>query len=153
MPQIDESNSSGEYGLSNISTLDQFCSSAHECAMLLMTNALYIQKELPNVDLPAADRTAIENLCADWIGTKHDVVHEVGELKETPNIDERIRRIMSWLREDMVKLNEQVCRLNELAKSDDRFSLAYLLVAESGTNVLRGFTSTGDSAELALHHG
>lgn len=134
-------------------SVGDFCSAAHAFAMLLMSNAVYIQKELPNVDLPDQNRTAIETLCTEWIGTKHDVVHEVGELKESANIDERIRRIMGWLSEDMVNLNEQVCRLNELAKSDDRFSLAYLLVAESGANVLTGFTSTGDSAELALHHG
>jgi hypothetical protein len=103
--------------------------------------------------LPADVRASIESLCADWIGTKHDVVHELGELNEVPNIEDRIRRIMSWLGEDMVKLQEQVRKLEALATSEPRFRLAYLLVGESGGNTLRSFVAAGESAERLLQGG
>jgi hypothetical protein len=130
--------------------LDEFCSAAYACAMSLMSNADYVQKELPTVELPTDIRASVESLCADWIGTKHDVVHELGELKESSNIEDRIRRIMSWLGEDMVKLQEQVRKLEALAKSEDRFKLAYLLVGESGGNILRSFVAAGESADRAF---
>lgn len=133
-----------------IGTLDEFCSAAYACAMSLMSNAAYVQKELPTVKLPTDIRASVESLCADWIGTKHDVIHELDELKESPNIEDRIRRIMSWLGEDMVKLHEQVRRLEALATSEDRYRLAYLLVGESGGNILRSFVAAGESADRVL---
>lgn len=57
-----------------IGTLDEFCSAAYACAMSLMSNAAYVQKELPTVELPTDIRASVESLCADWIGTKHDVI-------------------------------------------------------------------------------
>lgn len=130
--------------------LDQFFSAAYACAMSLMSNADYVQKELPNVELPADIRASIESLCSDWIGAKHDVVHELAELKESTNIEDRVRRIMAWLGEDMVKLQEQVRKLEALARSDERFRLAYLLVGESGGNILRSFVAAGESADQVL---
>lgn len=130
--------------------LDEFCSTAYACAMSLMSNADYVQKELPKVELPTDIRASVESLCADWIGTKHDVVHELGELKESSNIEDRVRRIMAWLGEDMVKLQEHVRNLEAIAKSEDRFKLAYLLVGESGGNILRSFVAAGESADRVL---
>ena len=132
--------------------LDRFCSTAYACAISLMSNADYVQKELPNVELPTDMRASIEVLCSDWIGTKHDVVHELAELKDCANIDDRIHRIMAWLGEDMVKLQEQVRKLEALATSDERFKLAYLLVGESGGNILRSFVSAGESADQVLEN-
>jgi len=131
-------------------TLDAFCSAAYACAMSLMSNAAYVQKELPSVELPADVRASIVSLCADWIGTKHDVIHELDELKESSDIDDRIRRIMSWLGEDVATLHDQVRRLETLATSEDRYRLAYLLVGESGGNILRSFVAAGESADRVL---
>lgn len=118
--------------------------------MSLMSNAVYVQKELPYIELPADARVSSESVCTEWIGTKHDVVHELDELTDSSNIGDRIRRIMSWLGEDMAKLQEQVRMLEALAKSDDRFKLAYLLVGESGGNILRSFVVAGESADRTL---
>lgn len=115
-----------------------------------MSNADYVQKELPTVELPTDIRASVEALCTDWIGTKHDVIHELDELQESSNIEDRVRRIMSWLGEDMVKLQEQVRRLEALATAEDRYRLAYLLVGESGGNILRSFVAAGESADRVL---
>lgn len=50
----------------------------------------------------------------------------------------------------MAKLQEQVRMLEALAKSDNRFTLAYLLVSESGESILRSFVAAGESADRAL---
>ncbi len=130
--------------------LNEFSSAAYAFAMSLMSNAAYVQKELPSVELPTDIRASVESLCSDWIGTKHDVVHELGELMDSSDIEDRIRRIMSWLGADMVKLQEQVRKLESLAQLEDRFRLAYLLVGESGGNILRSFVATGESADRVL---
>ena len=128
----------------------KFSGAASACAMSLMSNASYIQKELANVQLPDDARTNVEKLCGDWIGTMHDVMHELGELTEQGNIGDRVRRIMSWLSEDVVKLQQQVRELERLANSDERFKLAYLLVGESGGNVLCSFVAAGEAADRYL---
>ena len=130
--------------------LEEFSSAAYACAMSLMSNADYVQKELPTVELPIDIRASVEALCTDWIGTKHDVIHELDEWQESSNIEDRVRRIMSWLGEDMVRLQEQVRRLESLATAEDRYRLAYLLVGESGGNILRSFVAAGESADRVL---
>lgn len=51
----------------------------------------------------------------------------------------------------MVKLQEQVRKLRGgTASSDERFKLAYLLVGESGGNVLRSFVAAGEYADQVL---
>jgi hypothetical protein len=130
--------------------LSTFSSTASACAMVMMSNATYIQKELANVELPEATRTGVENLCNEWIGTKHDVMHELGELDSAGNTGNRIRCIMSWLSEDIVKLQECVKELEALARTNQRFNLAYLLVGESGANVMRSFVAVGEAADRLL---
>jgi len=130
--------------------VEKFSSAASSCAMTLMSNASYIQKELANVELPIDARSNVEKLCSEWIGTKHDVIHELGELSDQVNIGDRVRRIMSWLSEDVVRLQQQVRELERLANSDERYKLAYLLVGESGGNVLRSFVAAGEAADRFL---
>ena len=105
---------------------------------------------MANVELPIDARSNVEKLCSEWIGTKHDVIHELGELSEQVNIGDRVRRIMSWLSEDVVRLQQQVRELERLANSDERYKLAYLLVGESGGNVLRSFVAAGEAADRFL---
>ena len=130
--------------------LDGFITAASSCAMSLMSNAGYILKELPNVELPTEDLAELESICSDLIGTKHDVIHELGDLKECSNLDDRVRRVMCWISEDVIKVRDMVEHLDALAKSDPRYGSAYLLVAESGTNILKSFVPTGRSAGRLL---
>ena len=94
--------------------------------------------------------TAVGLLIAQRIPAETDAFGPVDELQESSNIEDRIRRIMSWLGEDMVKLQEQVRRLEALATAEDRYRLAYLLVGESGGNILRSFVAAGESADRVL---
>lgn len=44
----------------------------------------------------------------------------------------------------------QLRRLEALATAEDRYRLAYLLVGESGGNILRSFVAAGESADRVL---
>ncbi len=66
----------------NVNAIRAMMAAAHNCAMEMLTNASYIQKELPNVKMPDALLATTEDLCSEFIGTKHDSVSELSELDE-----------------------------------------------------------------------
>jgi len=55
-------------------------SEARQCAMAMVDNGPCIQRELPNVRMDDATRTATETLCAKLIDIGHDAAHELFEL-------------------------------------------------------------------------
>ncbi len=62
--------------------LQIFASAAQNCAMQMMSNAAYIQTELPSLTLPEGMSEQITVLCDSLIATKHDVISELFELSE-----------------------------------------------------------------------
>lgn len=131
----------------------EFMASAGACAQAMLENATYIEKELGTLDIPEPILGDIREVCTSLNGTKHDVVHELGELSDLLDssssqlVPDRVRRVMSWLSEDVSKLNGLVKSLEPLTKEDKRIGIAYLLVAESATNILHRFTEAGDAAD------
>ena len=134
----------------------EFMTTAGACAHAMLENATYIEKELGSLDIPESIRVAIREVCSGLNGTKHDVVHELGEVDDllgtskSEVIPDRVRRIMAWLSEDVSKLHELVTSLDALTKEDKRIGIAYLLVAESATNILHRFTEAGDVADKCV---
>lgn len=55
-----------------LTVLDVFTLCARECAVQMMQNAIYVQKELPNVQMSGALRRQAGETCDQLIGTKHD---------------------------------------------------------------------------------
>ncbi len=65
----------------------------------MMSNAVYIQTELPNLTLPEGANAQITALCDSLISTKHDVISEIFELSEVmepspADIHNRVQRIV-----------------------------------------------------------
>ena len=133
--------------------LEAFQSAAWRCAHTLLENVMYIQKELPALDLAEAQRSAIVQICSTLVGTKHDVVSELFDLQDIEGaagpdvIQKRIERIVQMVIEDLTQLHEVVQSLESAIASDRRVGLAYLLVAESATNMLRSFVEMRDAAD------
>ena len=131
----------------------EFMTNAAACAHAMLENATYIEKELGSLDISESLRVAIREVCSGLNGTKHDVVHELGEIADllgslkSEVVPDRVSRIMAWLSEDVSKLHALVKSLDALAKEDKRIGVAYLLVAESATNILHRFTEAGDAAD------
>ncbi|MBK9520655.1 MAG: hypothetical protein IPO13_03365 [Rhodocyclaceae bacterium] len=134
----------------------EFMTTAGTCANAMLEHATYIEKELRSLDIPESIRVAIREVCSSLNGTKHDVVHELGEFDDllgtskSKVIPDPIRRIMVWLSEDVSKLHALAKSLEALAKEDKRIGIAYLLVAESATNILHRFTEADDAADKCI---
>jgi hypothetical protein len=73
---------------------------AHRCAMAMLDNASYIERELPNVRMDAANHASAIELCSSLIGTKHDIKLEAAAkddpacagLRRRLYLSDRIRR-------------------------------------------------------------
>lgn len=119
----------------------------------MLDNGAFIQKELGSIDVSDRLRGAISDVCSALMATKHDVISELIELDglgatpEAAVVQDRVDRIFQWLSEEIPKLHELVMSLESASKEEPRHGIAYILVAESATNVLRSFGSMADALE------
>jgi len=125
-----------------------FVQSARSCAMQMMSNVTYIQKELPSLDLPPELHARVETVCGSLLGTKHGVITELFELVEiiekggsTNERNKRMARVVSWLLEPIQEMDELLQALGKLCDKEPRFFSVYLLLIESATNILNVFNS------------
>ncbi len=133
---------------------------SYACAMAMLETGTYIEQELPNVPMDERVRVKVSELCAELIGTKHDVIHELAELAELVSkgaeeqqVMSALERIIRWLWDDIREMHDVVMLLRAAADSDPAYNLGFILVSESAVNVLGPFTrakeavnSLGDSA-------
>ncbi len=120
---------------------------AGRCALVMLENASYIERELPYVRLPDDLRAQISDLCSSLTSTKHDVFSELFELDEilaastvdASIIASRIERIVRWLSEDLPRMHELVMALRASSDRDVQYTGACVLVTESAANILRAF--------------
>lgn len=138
--------------------IQTFTRAARQCAMLMLSNAQYIENELPRVRLPEGMDGQLRAVCAALTATKHDVISELFELGEmggagaTPEeLTRRIHRSIQWLGETIEELNQAVRTLQAATKTDFRMGLGFMLVAESAVNILTAFTEAAQAAPRAEH--
>jgi hypothetical protein len=123
--------------------LIRFAGETHACAMQMMGNAAYIQKELPGLEMPDSLRDQIAKLCSDLIGSKHDLLNEVVELEEVMVADadldriiNRVKMIHGWIQDDTLSIHQCVEAVNEAVKCGTAPGLVAMLVRESAANIL-----------------
>lgn len=140
-----------------LTMLEPFVMSARECAVQMLQNGMYIQKELPNVKMSDTLRQQTAEVCGQLVGTKHDLINELYGLKDLVGTDapdvqiaERVSRIVLWAREDLVKLHEVVSAVIAESERTPEAGLASLLLTESATNMLRAYTPMHSAAEAVL---
>lgn len=137
------------------SKLQAFLSAAATAAHEMLANATYVQGELASLGLVESQRHAIAEVCSALIGTKHDVLSELAELRELGEpststlVQRRVERIARWLREDLPQLHSVVEALDAARGSDSNARGGYVLVAESAANVLR---AVGQAATAATEY-
>lgn len=122
--------------------------------MQMMSNAAYIQTELPSLTLPREAKDQITALCDSLISTKHDIISELFELSEVSEsstspaeIKKRVERIIRWLWETILEMNELVQSLQTASETDAQFSISWVLVTESATNILDPFNRAAEAAD------
>ncbi len=119
----------------------KFAGEAHSCAMQMMENAAYIQKELPGLEMPDSLRIQIEKLCTDLIGTKHDLIHEIHELDDLletapDHIEPWVERIREWIIGQVRSVDECVAAVNAAASTGAAPFTVAILIMESAANIL-----------------
>lgn len=131
--------------------LQQAIDDARACALAMMDNAAFIETELPDVAMPPALESRAREVCAELVGTKHDVFSELSELEEMRAdgqvadsvVRARFERIIDWLGSPLEPMHELVRAIEVLTQG----GLAWTLVAESATNIYEAFTRARDSAQ------
>jgi len=123
--------------------LIKFTRETHACAMQMMANACYIQKELPGLDMPDSLRDQITKLCSDLIGSKHDLATEVAELEEAmtddaslERISRRVKMIFEWIQDDVLSIHNSVTAVNDAVKCGTADASVAMLIMESAANLL-----------------
>lgn len=152
----DETQHESDISSEIVAALSEFSAKAHACAMQMLQNAAYIEQEISKIEIDEESCRQILDVCSALVGTKHDVISELSDLEDpdlwpgAEEIQHRVKRIMGCSAEELAKLHALVQAL-QIGSGQDRGSgLAFLLVAESATNVLKAFSGMSDAAEKYL---
>ncbi len=124
--------------------IPEFITAARACVHQLLENAVYVRRELPNVDLPDPLRREVEALCDTWLEAKHDAFTGLIELAEAADTDgsdatdlaNRCRQIDGILVGVFAPTDHVVQRLQEAAAENPALGLAAILVTESARNII-----------------
>jgi hypothetical protein len=119
-----------------------FIHATRACALQMLSNANYIQRELPSLGIRGELRLKIEAVCDSLIDTKHDMITEAFELDELvrtgaskTKLAQKMGRISHWLSESLGEMHELVMELERLISTDASYSLVFSLIVESATNI------------------
>jgi hypothetical protein len=128
--------------------ISSFIQATRSCAMQMMSNASYIQRELPTIEVPDELRAKVEALCESLIGTKHDVITELFELDEQARagvseekLSEKMHRTVKWLCEPIQEMHELVQQVQALVSADVRYGVLFFLLTESAVNIINSWPS------------
>jgi len=121
-------------------------SAIRDCALIMLENASYVQRELPNVEIADPLGSQTVEVCDAMVGTKHDIISELFEIDELLESDDksaaissRLTRTIRWLWKDISRLDQVVMALREDSQKNEKHILALILVEESAANILNAF--------------
>lgn len=124
------------------------------CALVMLENASYIQRELPNVEMREVLRSQTVKVCESMVGSKHDVTSELFEIDELLKskskwavVSSRIDRLIRWLWEDISKMHQLVMALREDSQKSQNYTLSLILVQESAANIVNAFNYAKSAVE------
>jgi flagellar biosynthesis/type III secretory pathway chaperone len=130
----------------NSSAVQEALSTIRDCAFIMLENASYVQRELPNVEMTDLLRSQTAEVCDAMVGTKHDIISELFEIDELLKSDaelavisSRFNRSIRWLWEDLSKLDQLVMALRADSQKNKNHIGASILVEESAANILNVF--------------
>ncbi len=140
----------------NSSAVQEALCAIRDCALIMLENASYVQRELPNVEVADPIRSQVVKVCDAMVGTKHDIMTELFEIDELLESDAestpipfRLTRCVRWLWEDISRLHEVVMALRANSRKNPNHTLATILVEESAANILRAFNRAKAAVDVA----
>ena len=100
--------------------INRYLTESRNCALQMMQNAAYMQKELPSLEMSDGLREEIEKLCDDLISTKHDLIAQIFECYElleedsdAPKIGKMISQIHQWMSGSVGSIQECVAAIQQ----------------------------------------
>lgn len=131
--------------------IHRFLNETRDCAMQMMQNAAYIQKELPSLTMPDPLRAKIMAACDELIGTKHDLIHDVFEISELmenspepAELGRRVESIKGMIFEATMTFHDCVRSVPDAIKAGHADALVSILLTESGFNILNAVPTYPD---------
>lgn len=139
--------------------INRYLSESHTCAMQMMMNAAYIQKELPALGLPDDLRATITNLCDELIGTKHDLMNEIIECRElmminadTSQTEQKLQVMHQWIIRGVQNIKECVTTIQLRIADNSVEPLVGMLVIESAVNVISSIPAYPETMNETFKH-
>ncbi|HVP79756.1 MAG TPA: hypothetical protein VMV04_17870 [Thermodesulfobacteriota bacterium] len=141
----------------NSSAVQEVLSAIRDCALVMLDNASYIQRELPNVEIADPLKSQTTEVCDALVGTKHDIISELFEIHdllesdaESAVISYRLTRSIRWLSEDISRLHQVVMALRADSQKNESHTLALILVEESAANILSAFNRAKAAVDAVI---
>lgn len=119
----------------------------------LRRNALYIQGELPGLEMPDPLRRRIEALCASWIVCSEEVVNELGEISETRTetfaqaVERKTAAARRQIMEAAMASKPCVDAIRKAIAAGTASPALAILIMESATNVFNAIPPTPEPNE------
>ncbi len=128
-------------------TLFEFMQSAAECANEIVSNAAFIEQEMPTLELSEENRGRIAATCSALAESKHGIAHELSELPFLNSYDGAcadlcVARIVEIIVEDLQLMHG----LTDTLEVDGSAGFAYTLVEGAGANIRRKFATVRQAA-------
>lgn len=121
-------------------------SAIHDCASILLESASYMLAELPSLTIPDSFRLQILDRCHSALGTRHDILSVLDEMDDragsgltSTEILVNMKRVLAWIQDELTAFHPVVKALEIKSSQDPEVSTAYILVAESVTNILTAY--------------
>ena len=126
--------------------LHSFLNAASACAHQMLDASVFIQDELPSLELSDAQRAAITTLCVAFSGSKHDICNDLADMPRLYSWDFAGARLCIIRIMDAITGDLRLMRACSDALEDDGAGLAYVLIAETGTGLLDAFDQVQTAA-------
>jgi len=141
----------------NHQNINNFLSGAHNCAIQMMQNVAYIQKELPSLSMSDCLREEIAKLCNDLICTKHDLIGQIFECHElleedsdAPRIGKMINQMHQWMSGSVESFQECVAAIQQSIAQGAAAPVLGMLVMESAVNIINAVPALPKNREESL---
>lgn len=144
----------------NPTTFTELVLTLYRCLDEIVGNIAYIGRELPALEMDDGARAAITRMCNDFDSALYDVRKEVRTLEDklgmhpgeepfdanvvNPDPKVTLSLMETWLRRELKALHAVVKELERVAERDPAMRSVFVLVAESGANILNAFIAISD---------
>ena len=134
--------------------INRYLTESRNCAMQMMQNAAFIQKELCLLAMPDCLREEIAKLCDDLISTKHDLIGQIFECYElleedsdAPRIGKMINQIHQWMNGSVGSIHECVAAVQQSIAQGTAAPVLGMLVMESAVNIIKAVPALPENRE------